>query len=229
MRYPILLFDADNTLLDFDRSSREAFAATLKTLGIEPQEWHFDRYLLINRECWSMLEKGEIDPETVKWLRFRRFLDSIQSDVDPRNAGYLYLELLAQYHYTIDGAIDLLEALQQKGARLGLITNGLSAVQRPRFKSSGLEAFFETIVISEEIGTAKPMHGYFEYTLDQLNSPSVDDVLIIGDNPGSDILGGQNMGIDTCWYNPHRRSFPFDPGPTHQIDHLSKVENLLFP
>ncbi|MBR9921705.1 MAG: noncanonical pyrimidine nucleotidase, YjjG family [Bacteroidetes bacterium] len=226
MKYSVFLFDADNTLLDFDRSSREAFSETLAHLDIEEEFWHFQRYLRINRECWELLEKGEIGPEEVKALRFKRFLNHLRHDGNPKETGYFYLDALSRKAYLEDGAIELLDDLKNAGYTLGLITNGLSKVQRPRFRDSGLNEYFETVVISEEIGSAKPMPAYFEHTLNALNAPSKADILIVGDTPASDILGGQQMGMATCWYNPRGASFPFDPGPTHVVEHLGDIRKF---
>ncbi|MCB0705195.1 MAG: YjjG family noncanonical pyrimidine nucleotidase [Saprospiraceae bacterium] len=227
MKYSVFLFDADNTLLDFNRSEREAFSEMLEDMGVKEQFWHFPRYLTINKECWEQLEKGEISPEEVKTIRFERFFQLINKPADPEKAGLKYLQALSTKAYWEAGALDLLKNLQKQNLRLALVTNGLSSVQRPRFRHSGLDHFFSTIIISEEIGYAKPMRAFFDITFEALDQPDKKEMLLIGDTPGSDILGGQQFGLDTCWYNPKKREFPFDPGPTYEIRHLDGLSKLI--
>lgn len=206
--YTHYLIDLDNTLLDFDLSSKEAFAETVEKLGMSYTERMFFQYAEINYRCWKLLEKGQINPEEVQRRRFADFLKYYHLNADPMQVNETYLHHLSQKVYWEKGARELLETLKERGASLTLITNGLKSVQRPRLKRSGLETYFDLIVISEEIGHAKPQLAYFEYTLRALNNPPTANVLVIGDNAGSDVLGGQRAGLDTCWYNKHGKQQP---------------------
>ncbi len=226
--YTHCLFDLDNTLLDFDRSSKEAFGEALKEgPDMEPSERLFFQYEEINRCCWKLLEAGEISPREVQRRRFSDFLALHEVEYDPLKLNDLYLDKLAEKVHWIDGAKEVLDALKAQGVSLSLITNGLKRVQRPRLEQSGMMEYFDAVVISEEIGVAKPQPAYFEYTLEKLNNPPVERVLLVGDNPGSDILGGQRMGMATCWYNARQKPLPegMKP-PRYEIKRIRQVLHL---
>jgi putative hydrolase of the HAD superfamily len=115
--------------------------------------------------------------------------------------GASYLAHLAQCGDLIEGAYEVLSALHGK-SRIAIVTNGLKIVQRTRLERSRIRAYIDVLVISEEVGAAKPNPEYFEAVCDLTGQPLKSDVLIIGDSLTSDIQGGRDFGIDTCWYNP---------------------------
>ncbi len=222
--YTHCLFDLDNTLLDFDRSSREAFEEVLEYLGMEAREQLFFQYAEINRRCWKLLEQGKIAPREVQRRRFAEFMNLHGLDKDALAVNDFYLDRLSEKAHWEDGAREVLDALREQGVSLALITNGLQRVQRPRLEQSGMTEYFDAIVISEEIGSAKPQRAYFEYTLNSLNNPEPEGVLVIGDNAGSDILGGQRMGMDTCWYNARQKPLPEGMSPpTYAVKRMRQV------
>ena len=108
-----------------------------------------------------------------------------------------------------------------------LLTNGLSSVQHPRFRRSSIFHYFDSVVVSEDVGIAKPHSGIFEHTMKTLGHSCKNDVLMIGDNLRSDIQGGVNFGIDTCWYNPNRKKNESGITPSYEIEHLLQLENIL--
>lgn len=108
-----------------------------------------------------------------------------------------------------------------------LITNGLAAVQRPRFASSSIGRFFPEVVISEELGIAKPDPAIFDHAFERIGRPAKDRVLMVGDNLGSDILGGVNYGIDTCWFNPEAASNGHEVEPVYEIRFLREILEIL--
>ena len=228
MRYSWLLFDLDNTLLDFDTGCRNAFDMLLQRLNIEASEDIFSRYLTINSGVWKQLEKGKIDAETLKWKRFQLFFDDLSVDRDPHEANDLFLDFLSHQVSFVPNAFELIQELRSKYL-LGIITNGLQRVQRPRLEKSGLLPYFETVIISEEIGSAKPQEAYFTKTLEQIGQPDVGEILVIGDSLASDIKGGMNMGMDTCWYNG--KSIPAIDGlrPTYEIRKITELYEVLDP
>ena len=223
MLYPIVLWDLDNTLLDFDASARAALTETLVWLEEEPLEEHFAAYKAINSRLWTLLEEGGIDLPELKRRRFASLLAYLGKEGDPLEVNDKYLDFLAVQGHLVPGAKAVLQALQLVGVRMCVITNGLSAVQGRRLAKTQLESFFEAVIISEEIGVAKPFPAFFDHTLKTLDIEDPRQVLVIGDNPGSDILGGQQAGLDTCWYNPKRKENPLPQGPTYEVDRLEAV------
>ena len=110
-------------------------------------------------------------------------------------------------------------------ATLALITNGIGEVQRTRIERLAIEHYFDAIVISGEVGKAKPGTEIFDIVFERLDAPDKETALIIGDNLGSDIQGGINYGIDTCWYNPGGRNSN-GVTATHEIVDLAALQTI---
>jgi len=106
-----------------------------------------------------------------------------------------------------------------------LVTNGLSVVQRPRLERSAIHPFIEKIFISEEMEVAKPDAGFFEAVFREIDHPAKDEVLIIGDSLSSDMQGGINYGIDTCWLNPGGKTTELPV--TYAINTLGQLLDIL--
>ncbi len=226
--YKYLLFDADNTLFDFTRASKVAFAETMLHFGIEQTEETYPIYLEINKGCWQRLERGEITPREIKSLRFKLFLDAITATGNPLEINDFYLQMLAEKNYMLDGAEEMLRELKSEGYSLSIITNGLKIVQRPRIERAGLTHIFDAITVSEEIGIAKPDPRFFADTFGQLDNPQAEDVLIIGDNLLSDIQGGINIGADTVWYNPHGKNGSTNISPTYEVRDFAELRKVIY-
>lgn len=226
MNYNWLLFDLDNTLLDFTASERYALQTGLEQEGIPYSETIRDIYKEINTYCWGEYEEGRLDKESLRTVRFERFFEAIKAFVDPVVFSQRYRELLAETEFKVPGAMELLDSLKPN-YRLGIITNGLKEVQRPRLKKTGLDDYFELIVVSDEIGHAKPQSGFFDYAFDQIGHPNKDGVLVIGDSLNSDIKGGNNYGVDTCWFNPKQRDNITAIQPRYVINDLLNLQEYI--
>lgn len=222
-----LLFDADNTLFDFNKASKVAFKETLSSFNIPQKEETYATYVEINNKCWKQLENGEITPQEIKSLRFQLFLDAVEAEGNPLLINDFYLERLAEKDYLLEGARDLLDDLKVKNFSLSIVTNGLKIVQRPRIAKAGLTSYFDAITVSEEIGIAKPHIDFFKDTFKQLDHPYIDDVLVIGDNLFSDILGGQNIGADTIWFNPKEKKNDTQVVPTFDIKNFEEMRQAI--
>ena len=157
-----LLFDFDNTLVDFNASSKEAFVKVMTPLIDQDPKELYPIYNKINHLCWDEREAGLISHDELKVKRWNMFFDKIDIKYDPLTANNIYFEVIKTNPYWIDGAVDLLKAIQDK-YRSFIITNGLSEVQNPRAEILGLAEYFEHIIISDEIGIAKPQKGFFDH------------------------------------------------------------------
>ena len=226
MTKPIVLLDLDDTLLDFHKAERIAISKTFVHFGIEPEEPLISRYSEINLEQWKRLERGEIDREQVLVGRFQILFDGLGLDCSSREAKNTYEKFLSQGHYFIPGAESLLEALREE-YRLFICSNGTAVVQEGRLKSAGIGPYFEEIFISEEIGYNKPSAAFFERCFEKIPDFCRERTAIIGDCLTSDILGGINAGIKTCWFNPQGRPGKEGIIPDYEISQLEQVPALL--
>lgn len=227
MRYPWILFDADDTLFDFRRSARFAFSRTLEYFEIQDEGSHWEVYEYFNKETWTAFERQEITATELRSLRFERFLKAVNEYREPMEMSAYYLKELSQTKFMMDGAVDLIEDLLKKKLHLGLITNGLREVQRSRIASAQMGSFFEVIVVSDEIGVAKPQAGFFEHAFSEMDYPEKRQVLVVGDSLQSDIQGGENYGLDTCWFNPRNSANLTLFRPTYQIEKLEDLKKIL--
>lgn len=226
MKYEWLLFDLDNTLLDFDASEDYALDKSLANIGITYTKEHFAIYEKINRMCWDDFEAGNMDQSIINKTRFRRFLKALnREEVNVQAFGDYYLSQLSEKAVFIEGAKQLLEE-QSKQYKLGVVTNGLKQVQRPKLIKSNLIDYFKIVVVSDEIGVSKPYKAFFDYTFKEMHFPYKSTVLIIGDSLNSDIKGGNNYGIDTCWYNPRKKENLSKIKPSFEINSLGALKTL---
>jgi YjjG family noncanonical pyrimidine nucleotidase len=228
MHYQWLVFDADNTLLDFNRSTRIAFFETIQAIGLLPSDAHFDIYHRINLACWTDLEAGRITPDELKLLRFSRFLEYLDlNQADPAEMNTRYFEVLIRSTFLVDGALEILKALSAQGYPMAVATNGLAEVQRHRLAEARLDHFFRDIFVSEEIGYFKPHPGFFRVASSRLQIRPDDRVLMIGDSLHSDIEGARSAGWDTCWFNPDQAPAPEPESPDFVIQRLDQLLEIL--
>lgn len=224
--YSWLLFDADNTLFDFDMAERNALGMVLSDMGVAAQPEYFSLYNQINKICWQAFEEGKIDRKTLRTTRFERFFNEIGQKADVQHVAVSYLQFLSKGAFLYNGVIELLHELKNSH-QLALITNGLKEVQRPRLEKSGIQELFSVVVISEEIGASKPDEAFFEYTFEQMGFPDRESTLVIGDSLSADILGGHNYGTHTCWFNPEENDNHLEISPTYEIRELEELKTIL--
>lgn len=222
-----ILFDADNTLFDFTKSSKVSFKKTLSFFDIEREKDLKPVFNHVNEICWKAFENNQMTAEELRWRRFEMFFKTIGEYRDAQEAGTYYLKCLSETDYLLDGAMNLLSELKSVGFKMAIITNGLKEVQRPKFSASNLTAFFEEIIVSDEIGYAKPQTAFFEYTFNQLKNPPKESTIVVGDSLNSDIKGGNNYGLETCWYNPKKKQNLTKIFPNHEINILKQLLAIL--
>lgn len=227
MIYKWLLFDADNTLLDFSNASKKAMWNAMNKIGMACTEELYQKYQVINHKVWQEFEQNTISAETLRSKRMRLFLQSINRSEDPYAFNSLYLSELVNESTVYQNVPSILNELKTEGYLLSIVTNGLKEVQRPRLQKVGLYDVFDSIVVSDEIGVAKPELSFFEHTFNTfLHAPSKSQTLIIGDNLSSDILGGLQYGIKTCWIS-HCRKNETNIVPDYRIETVHGLLPLL--
>lgn len=201
MRYKTVLFDADGTLLDFLRSEHEAVKEAFAMSGIFADDEMIAVYSAINDSLWKKLERKEIERSVLLYHRFELFCERYGYVADAKKIAADYVKTLGTKGYMLDGAEEMLKRLLGK-VRMYIVTNGVESVQRSRYVITGLSKYFDGIFISEAIGVNKPDARFFEHVAEHVNGFDKDSTVIVGDSLTSDIKGGVNFGIDTCWYAP---------------------------
>ena len=222
-----MLFDLDHTLLDSDASLQLALTATLDDAGVANPDTHYGIFDRLNRALWKQVEAGAMTPPEVHIERFRQLVAALDLHADPSSLAEIYGRALGAHGELYPGARELLERLAATEATLAMVTNGLSEVQRARIARLDLGRYFEAVIISAEVGAAKPGGTIFDLTFDQLGDPDRAGALMIGDNLPSDIKGGHDYGIATCWYNPTGLAAPDDLTPTHTVSALAEIVDVV--
>lgn len=224
--FEILLIDLDDTVLDFKKAEHIAVEKTLKEFGMEPTLEVCQRYSAINQLHWEALERKEMTREQVLVGRFAMLFAEHGFPVDATACARCYEKNLSAGHYFLPGAEETVISLSKK-YRLFLVSNGTARVQSKRLASAGIEPYFEKIFISQDVGINKPDKGYFDYCFARIPGFSHEKTLIVGDSLSSDILGGKNAGIATCWVNPRHKQAEPERAPDYEIESLSQLEALL--
>lgn len=227
MKYEIIIFDADETLFDFKESEKQAFKNTMLQFDLEYDEnYHFKIYHEINAAIWKEFEVGLITQEKLKEERFIRLSENLEIDFDTEKFAKAYMKHLGDSSILYKDSKPLIEGLYGI-YKLLIVTNGLVSVQSNRIRKSDIAKYFDYIVISEEVGLSKPNPEIFEHSLKNIKDADKNKVLIIGDSLTSDILGGLNYGIDTCWYNPKKIVNNTGIIPHYEISNLLDLNHIL--
>jgi 2-haloacid dehalogenase len=224
MPYSWLFFDADGTLYDFDLGEKTALGLVSGDLGHTLTDETYQSYQSVNKKLWEDFERGDVTQAQIKIKRFERWLEALGISADANKISHDYLIYLSQQSALLDHALDVIQTLS-KTYNLLLMTNGLKEVQRPRFNASPLRPYIRDIIVSGEVGFAKPDPRIFDAAFEKIGRPHKREVLMIGDSLSADIQGGMAYGLDTCWYNPNGNSSSLNM--THTIQDLRELLTLL--
>src|SRR5699024_4937997 len=226
MKYEIILFDVDDTLFDFGISEKEALTKAFLEFDLPSGLTNYHAsYKKISKALWQALEQGNISVTELGVERFRRLFLKHNLKIDAELFNRVYLGYLGKEVHLIQGAEEVCHHLRNH--RLAIITNGFKEVQTTRIGSSPLSDIFEQVIISEDAGTQKPEKGIFDYAFSKLQITNKDNVLIVGNSLTSDIQGGVNYGIDTCWFNRHHKENNTNVKPTYEISELTDLMQIL--
>ncbi|MEY8350954.1 YjjG family noncanonical pyrimidine nucleotidase [Bacillus cereus] len=226
MKYNVIFFDVDDTLFDFSMSEKNALHKVFEDFGLPTGEVDYkNSYKEISKVLWRELEQGTTTLSELGVERFRRLFLEHNLEIDAATFNSVYLTYLGKEVHLVPGAVDLCNSLT--GCRLAIITNGFANVQKSRIEGSPLSNTFEHLIISEEAGFQKPDQGVFEYAFSKLKITDKTKVLIVGDSLTSDIQGGINYGIDTCWFNPNGKENHIGIQPTYEIRELTEIIEIV--
>ena len=222
MKYSYVLFDADETLFRFDILA--GMTRMFKKYGVNFTKDDYIHYQKTNKQLWVDYQNGVISADYLQVTRFNEW--SAKLNVSAKELNDAFLDAMAQICELLPGAVELLNKLKPH-ARLGIITNGFARLQTVRLEHTGLKDMFEWLVISELVGIAKPNKAIFEHTFELMGNPNKGQILMVGDTASSDILGGNNAGIDTCWLQHPGEQLPEGITPTYTITKLEQLQAIL--
>ena len=221
-----LFLDLDDTILDFHKAERVALEKTLRSFGLEPTDTVLSRYSQINKAHWERLERKEITREFLLVSRFAQLMEEFSIEVIPERCARAYEQNLSVGHYFMPNAREAVESLSKK-YKLYITSNGTSKIQAGRLESANINHFFRDIFISQDIGVNKPDREYFTRCFARIPDFDPAKAMIAGDSLTSDILGGKQAGIRTCWVNTDGKPPRRDIVPDYEIGSLSQLEGLL--
>ena len=224
--YQTLLFDVDDTLLDFGAAEKAALGMLFEEQDIALTEEMEARYKAINHGLWKAFEEGKLHRDEVVNTRFSLLFKDYGQDVDGVLFEKKYRSCLEEGHQLVSGALDVISDLANR-FELYIVTNGVSRTQMKRLQHSGLHPHFKGVFVSEDTGYQKPMREFFDHVFARIPDFSAERTLIVGDSLTADIKGGQLAGIDTCWFNPGKKPNETGIVPTYEIETLDALYRIL--
>ena len=220
--YRWIVFDADGTLFDFQAAERLALRQTLGFFHIDLTPEVHAAYRNISDALWAAFERGELSSQTLRVRRFEMLRDEFAFEPDPTEVSERYIHDLGGHNPLLPGAKQVIRNLAGR-FELIIATNGIAEIQRQRFGRSEIRPYFRDVVISDEIGVAKPDPAYFDVVFERMGRPKRSEVLMVGDGLSSDIAGGEGYGLDTCWVNAAGILDGSDPQPNYVIRNLTEL------
>ncbi len=230
--YRGIMLDVDNTLLDFTAAERTGIYEVLRSYGVRGTSEMLDQYSRINDSLWKAFERGEIERQEIMDVRFARFFQEIGLDEDGKEAEARYRAHLDNSAVPVPYAQEILLWLGTHYP-LYVVTNGTAKTQYSRLAKSGFDKYFRDIFVSEDAGCQKPRKEFFDYCFariaekEQEEAVRAEDYLIVGDSLTSDILGGIQAGMDTCWFCRGDGTGTEGIVPDYVIHDLKELKDIL--
>lgn len=225
-KYKTLLFDVDDTLLDFQKAEKSALRMLFEEKGMSLTSEIEAQYKKINKSLWTAFEEGEINRDEVVNTRFSILFKEYGEEIDGILFENNYRSYLEEGNQLMEGALQFINQIQSE-YDLYIVTNGISKTQDKRLRNAGLHALFQDIFVSEDTGYQKPMKEYFDYVFERIPNFVPEEGLIIGDSLSADMKGGYVAGIDTCWFNPERKLNDSGIIPTYEVHNFEELYALL--
>ncbi|EMI9088186.1 noncanonical pyrimidine nucleotidase, YjjG family [Bacillus cereus] len=225
-KYKTLLFDVDDTLLDFQKAEKMALRMLFEEKGIPLTSEVEVQYKTINKSLWDAFEEGKMNRDEVVNTRFSILFKEYGEEVDGILFENNYRSYLEEGNQLIQGAFEFISQIQSE-YDLYIVTNGISKTQDKRLRNAGLHTLFQDVFVSEDTGFQKPMKEYFDYVFERIPNFAPEEGLIIGDSLSADIKGGYVAGIDTCWFNPEKKSNNSEIMPTYEVQNFEELYAIL--
>ena len=220
MKYTTILFDSDDTLLDFKASEKQAIYRAFEIAGLPFDEEMRAVYSGINHGLWKALERGETTTEELLCERFRRLFEHCGYDYDPKAMNDLYFRCLSETAFTMEGAVEMLKYLHGR-YELGIITNGVGYIQTARLDNADIRKYIKHLFISGEIGATKPDKAFFDHVLSRIDEKDKSKILVVGDSLTSDIKGALNSGLDCVYIGSSENQ------ATYSVSSITELKKIL--
>ena len=220
MKYTTILFDSDDTLLDFKASERQAIYRAFEIADLPFDEEIRSVYSGINHGLWKALERGETTTEELLCERFRRLFERYGYDYDPKSMNDLYFKCLSETAFTMEGAVEMLEYLHGR-YELDIITNGVGYIQTARLDNADIRKYIKHIFISGEIGATKPDKAFFDHVLSRIDEKDKSKILVVGDSLTSDIKGALDSGLDCVYIGSSENQ------ATYSVSSITELKKIL--
>lgn len=227
-KYTTVLWDLDQTLLDFNRAMNCVFRAVCEWYGLYVDDGIVARYAAINQSFWNRLELGELTQDEVAVGRFRTLFEELKiGHVKPEEFNKTYHKELGNVYFYLEGAKELVTTLRQNGYRQYIVTNGIASTQESKIRHSGLDQLMNGVFISEHLGYPKPMKQYFDACFAALPQIKREECILVGDSLTSDMRGANNAGIAACWFNPGYKEKEIAVRTDYEIHRLEELLLIL--
>ena len=202
-KYTTILWDLDQTILDFARSQDYALRYAFRQFDKEIGKEEVSVYAAINDTYWKRME------------------------IPPKDFGEIYQEALGDVFFFQDEADKIIMQLKERGFKQYIVTNGVNRTQAKKVHLSGLDKMVDGVFVSELMEYPKPQKEYFDACFAQLNGVTRSECLLVGDSLTSDMQGGVNAGIDVCWYNPGKHGNSSGLALDYEICDLHELLQIL--
>lgn len=224
----VILWDVDGTLLNFEEAEKAAIRTCFKIFELgECSDEMLKDYSEINKGYWKRLERGEITKKEVLEGRFREFFAKYDLDCSVvENFNAQYQISLGDTTVFYENGLETVQACKGKIPQYA-VTNGTKVAQDRKLTNSGLINILDGVFISEEVGIEKPGVEFFEKVFEKIGEFDKSEIMIIGDSLTSDIQGGNNAGIVTCWFNPNGKKEETALRIDYEINNLIQVLDIV--
>ncbi len=227
MKYKVLLFDLDNTILDFEKAEEQAFFKTFADNSLKASFDMFQKYKEINTVMWQKHEKGLETRDKIMVERYIRLFEFYKIEKEPDKFNKAYLNNLSLGSFTVDGAAEFLQEIKPD-FKIYAVTNGEEKTQKKRLENSVAGIYFEDVITSQQAGFNKPQKGFFDYTFNKLNLTDKNGVLLIGDSLSADIKGAVDYEIDSCWFNFRNELNDSNIIPYYEVKNFKELKNIIY-
>lgn len=227
-KYKFILWDIDDTLIDFKASESAALRSCFVKYGVELSDEDIQVYSKINREHWKLLEQGKAVKSEMLVQRFTDFIEFLdQPHVDGGAINENYQLALGDTVVMYENALSICKELKELKKQYA-VTNGTIVAQKKKLNNTGLVHIFDGVFISDEVGYQKPDIRFFQYCFQNIPDFDTESAIIIGDSLTSDMKGGNVSGVDCCWYNPRHEVNELEVKIDYEIHSLSELRNIIF-